>query len=133
MVDVIYELASGKRISISVAREVKSTLDEDDRNIRRQERKWRRHIILTDLVDSLYYESLDHKEETSSMSIRKEGYEQLYLAINMLTLVQQRRIRMYYFNEFPYRLIAELEGTCVSSVVQSIQLAITKLKRHYQD
>ena len=131
MVDVIYELASGKRIRISVASEVKVTLDEDDRYIRRQERKWRRHIVLTDLVDSLYYESLDHKEETGSMFIRKEGYEHLYVAINMLTLVQQRRIRMYYFDEFPYRIIAEIEGTCISSVVQSIKLAITKLKKYY--
>ena len=130
-IDIIYPLASGKRISLSVTSEVKATLEEYERHIQNQQRQDRRHIILTDLIDDLLFESWALQEEdVCSILIRKERVEQLYVGINTLTSIQQRRISMYYYYQLPYRIIAKIDGVEISSVVQSIELALNKLKKY---
>jgi len=53
--------------------------------------------------------------------------EQLHKAISMLTDTQQKRIRMYYFEEMKYEEIAGLEGCAISSVEDSLEKAKEKL------
>ena len=50
-------------------------------------------------------------------------------AINTLSLVQKRRIKMYYFEDMTLKQIAELEHCSIMSVKESINSGINKLRK----
>ncbi len=54
--------------------------------------------------------------------------EKLYEAINKLSEVQKRRIKMYFFEDLNYTQIARIESCDESSVRESIHSALKKLK-----
>lgn len=47
---------------------------------------------------------------------RRMQYERLYQAIDRLPKTQRRRLILYYFYDFTYEKIAEIEGCSVHSV-----------------
>ena len=65
-------------------------------------------------------------EETVFQQIK---VEKLHHAIAMLPEKQRRRLVLYYFGEFTYEQIAEMEGCTIMPVKRSIDAAIEKLKK----
>ena len=55
--------------------------------------------------------------------------DDLKKAINCLTEVQKRRLKLYYFEDKTLKEIAELEHCSISSAKESIDSAINKLKK----
>ena len=55
--------------------------------------------------------------------------EKLKNAINKLSLVQKRRIEMYYFKGLSQREIAEKEGISLRAVQYTLNKAISELKK----
>ncbi len=65
-------------------------------------------------------------EETVS---RKMEAEALHRAIALLPEKQRRRLVLYYFGEFTYEQIAEMEGCTHPAVIKSISSALKKLQK----
>ena len=64
-------------------------------------------------------------EETVSQRME---VDKLHQAIAKLPEKQRRRLVLYYFGEFTYEQIAEMEGCTISPVKRSIEKAIENLK-----
>ena len=88
-----------------------------------------RHIEHIDLDEnSLYSKGGCQTLSTELIVEQKLQSEELYLAINKLSDIQKRRIKMYYFEDMNLREIAEKEGCSIMSVKESIESGIKKLK-----
>ena len=59
--------------------------------------------------------------------------ERLRKFLPMLTGTQRKRIKLYYYDQLPIRAIADLEGADVHAVHKSIQSAIKKLKKLFEE
>ncbi len=69
------------------------------------------------------------QESVEETVFRQVEIETLYQAITKLTEKQRSRLTRYYFADFTYKQIAEMEGCTISSIKQSIDAAIEKLKK----
>lgn len=65
-------------------------------------------------------------EETVSQHMEVEA---LHRAIAKLPDIQRRRLILYYFGEFTYQQIAEMEGCTKRAVKFSVDCALDKLKK----
>lgn len=131
LVGIIYQLADGKRISLNVSIEVKSLLEQTDRQIRSQGRKDRRYLSFVESVDELDTRKTQPHEDVASLIIRMGDCEWLYTATNKLPNVQRRRLCLYYFEELTYRQIAEIEGVGFKTVSRSVDRALNTLRKLY--
>ena len=68
-------------------------------------------------------------EETVSRHMEVDA---LHRAIAKLPDIQRRRLILYYFGEFTYQQIAEMEGCTVMPVKRSIDAAIRSLKKFFE-
>ncbi|BDF69303.1 hypothetical protein CE91St41_02840 [Oscillospiraceae bacterium] len=57
--------------------------------------------------------------------------EALHRAIAKLPDIQRRRLILYYFGEFTYEQIAEMEGCSHPAIIKSIHAAINNLKKTF--
>ena len=61
-----------------------------------------------------------------------DGRDKLHLAIAQLPEKQRRRLVLYYFGEFTYEQIAEMEGCTKRAVKFSVDIALKNLKEIFQ-
>lgn len=91
--------------------------------------EWDRHIEQSELSEETLEKRMQQTpctvEETVYRAIR---YEQLHQAIDRLPKKQRRRLILYYFYDFTYEKIAEIEGCSVHSVFVAIERAKEKIK-----
>lgn len=91
--------------------------------------EWDRHIEQSELSE----ETLEQRMRRTPCSVeetvyRSIQYEQLHQAIDQLPKTQRRRLLLYYFYDFTYEKIAEIEGCSVHSVFVAIERAKEKIK-----
>jgi RNA polymerase sigma factor (sigma-70 family) len=127
---IIYKHADGKRISLDVSIEVKSLLEQTDRQIRSQGRQDRRYLDFVGSVNDLDNLITQPQEDTESLVIKMDSYNRLYTAIDKLPEMQRRRLLLHYFHNLTYQQIADMESVNQSAVGQSIKRAIAKLSKH---
>lgn len=96
-----------------------SQLNEYDRHIE--------HIELDE--NSIYLKGGYQLPSTESIVEEKLQSEELYLAINSLSEIQKRRIKMYYFEDKSLKEIAEIKKCSIKNVFKSIELAKENLKK----
>ena len=130
---IIYKLADGKQIRLDVSEEVKSLLEQTDRQIRSQGRQDRRHLDFVGSVNELDTLLTQPQEDTESLVIKMGDYEWLYTAIEKLPEVQRRRLHLYFFEGLTYRRIAELEGVGFVTVSRSVERALDTLRKMYTE
>lgn len=134
LVTIIYKTADGKQICLDVSIEVKELLEQSDRQIRSQRRQDRRRIDYVDFADALANAiAADPQADTANLLIMMESYERLYTALGRLSVLQHRRLRLYFVHNLTYRQIADLEGVGKTAVEQSIKNAIDKLRKLLAD
>lgn len=90
--------------------------------------EWDRHIEQSELSE----ETLEQRMWKTPCSVeetvyRAIQYEQLHQAIDHLPKTQRRRLLLYYFYDFTYEKIAEIEGCSVHSVFVAIERAKEKI------
>jgi RNA polymerase sigma factor (sigma-70 family) len=125
---ITYKLANGKRIRLDVTIEVKSLLEQADRQTRSQRRQERRRH--TEYVDGLTdTTTVLPQEDFADLLYRMDGYKRLYDAIDTLTEIQRRRLYLHYFRGLTYRQIAELEGISYSTASDSVAQARKALRK----
>jgi RNA polymerase sigma factor (sigma-70 family) len=129
-VTINYKIAEGKQICVDVTSEVKELLEQSDRQIRSQRRQDRRYLIYTGSIDELENLAMaEPKEDIADLMIKKDSYIKLHAAIRKLSVVQQRRLLMYYFTRMTYTKIALIERVCSKTVSRSVERAINTLKK----
>jgi len=128
-VEITFTLANEKRVCLEVSIEVKNLLEQTDRQIRSQRRQDRRRH--TEYIDGQTNTTTAlPQEDIADLLFRMDSYQQLYVAINKLTKIQQRRLYMYYFLGLTNRQIAAIDGVNHSSVVRLIQQAVKALRKY---
>ena len=134
LVTIKYKTADGNEICIEVSTSVQELLEQSDRQIRSQRRQDRRHLDFKVSTDGNSDSPLlPTYEDTADLLERMERDARLHKAIGKLTEVQQRRLRLYYFGGLTYSEIARLEGVYYRSVIDSINQAIKRLGKLYQN
>ena len=68
------------------------------------------------------------QESVEETVFQRVEVDKLHRAIAKLPEKQRRRLVLYYFGEFTYEQIAEMEGCTISPVKRSIEKAIENLK-----
>jgi RNA polymerase sigma-70 factor (ECF subfamily) len=131
-IEILYTLAAGERICLTVTVEVKDLLEQADRQIRSQRRQDRRHIDFAAYTDGESENLMCiPQNDPAELLERKESYGQLHDAITRLTKIQRRRLHMYFFEDMTYRQIAEIEGVGYKAVARSVAQAVEALRRLY--
>ncbi len=125
---ITYMLADGKRIRLNVSVEVKSLLQQADRQIRSQRRQERRRH--TEYVDGLTDTTTAlPQEDFADLLYRMDSYKHLYAAIDSLSGIQRRRLYLHYYRGLTYRQIAKAEGVSFSTVSDSVTRARKALRK----
>lgn len=129
-VTITYKLVNGSRICIEVSNEVKELLEQSDRQIRTQRRQDRRHLDYMDFIDSLSDANMMNPQtDIADLIIHMENYKRLYIAMNQLSEVQQKRLLLHFVDNLTYRQIGDLEGINQGTVCRSIKRAIKQLQK----
>ena len=77
---------------------------------------------------SLNKRAIEPQESVEETVSQRMEVDKLHQAIAKLPEKQRRRLVLYYFGEFTYEQIAEMEGCTISPVKRSIEKAIENLK-----
>lgn len=87
------------------------------------------HIEHLELYDETLERRIIHKQELiEDVIIRKVTFEKLHYAIQQLSEIEKRRIKMYYFEDKTLEEIAKIENTSHQAISKSLQNSIRKLK-----
>jgi len=78
--------------------------------------------------NSLNKRAAQPQESVEDTVTRRAEVEALHRAITQLPEKQRHRLVLYYFGDFTYQQIAEMEGCTIMPVKRSIDAAIKKLK-----
>lgn len=78
---------------------------------------------------SLNRRAVKRQESVEETVFRRVEVDKLHQAIAKLPEKQRRRLVLYYFGEFTYEQIAEMEGCTIMPVKRSIDAAIENLKK----
>jgi RNA polymerase sigma-70 factor (ECF subfamily) len=127
-VTIVYKLAKGTRICLDVSVSVHDLLEQAERQISSQRRSDKRHLDFMENVDDMGGDVVFQKEGVADLVIRMDSRERLDTAISKLSVVQQRRLRMYFFNDLSYSQIALLESVSPRAVRATIQRALERLR-----
>ena len=125
-----YKLADGNTALVEVTEEVAEFILEDDRLTANADRRERYHCPWH--LEAMEYEgdSLAYHLTPEQLYIRKETQLEQSKALSQLTDTQLRRLLMRA-DGLTYREIAELEGTNVNAVRDSLESARKKLKNSF--
>lgn len=89
-----------------------------------------RHYEQSDQTEaSLNRRAVEPRESVEETVSHRLEMETLHRAIARLPDKQRRRLTLYYFGEFTYEQIAEMEGCAFQVVARSVKAAEEKLKK----
>ncbi|MBE5820787.1 MAG: sigma-70 family RNA polymerase sigma factor [Clostridiales bacterium] len=132
---VYFKDGQGLNRSVDITREVYKALDkfelEDISHLHKVDKYVDgRSIDNTDYTDIILYnlKKCDDKS-LEEMVEEKLKNEELYKAINLLSEIQKRRLKLYYFEDLTLQEIADIEGCSVKNVFKSIEQAKNKIAK----
>ena len=116
---------------IEVSYEVFKVFDNYELQDLKQLNEYDRHIEHS----KIYENNLELRSKYKALSvedeiIRKRTIEELKKAIDLLSEIQKRRVKMYYFENKTFEEIAKIEKISRQNVHKSIGIAIEKLKKN---
>lgn len=121
--------SNNKYNEVEVTKEIFDLMDRFELDDLKELNEFDRHIEHSELTEqTLNNRMLLKQESIEDLIIRKISFEDLKRAINMLPEVQQRRIKLYYFNELTEKEIANLEKVSQGNVSRSLTIAKRNLK-----
>lgn len=126
------EFVDNKKVmhKIAISVELYKAFDSFELEDISQIHKFRKHIEHSEI----YEETLNNRMITKPISIEDEVeskimFEELKYAIDKLTDIQKRRIKMYYFEDMTLEQIAAVEGSTHQAISKSINKGIEEIKR----
>lgn len=122
----------GKNIvhEVEITEKVFKSFDKFELEDISQMHEFERHIEHSELLDS----TLNNRAFNKAISVEEEVEnkviaEELKNALDTLSEVQKRRIKMYYFEDLNLREIAEIEGCSIKNVHKSIDQGLENLRK----
>ena len=95
---------------------------------------WDRHMEQSEIWESTLNErAVGAQESVEDIVIRNLQNEKVHRVIGMLPEVQQRRVKMYFFDGMTYEEIAVKEECKHPAVVKSVRVALDKLKKNLEE
>lgn len=131
----IVEFLDNKRAihKVEVSNEIYEAFNRFELDDVSQIHKYQRHIEHSEIYDETLNVRAVHKaisvEEIVSNNMLMEDLKE---AIDSLSDIQKRRIKMYYFEELTQKEIAEKEGTSIRAVQYTLNIAITQLQKYFE-
>ncbi len=115
---------------VDVTKEVYEAFDEFELQDIKELNEYDRHIEHSEIYENnLEVRAMDKPVSLEEVIETKLLNEDLKRAINSLSDIQKRRIKMYYFEDKTLREIAEIEHCKIMSVKDSIDVGIKKIKK----
>lgn len=115
---------------VKVDKNVFSQMDDFELEDISQLNKYSRHIEHSEIYDqTLYKRAVDKPISVEEQAENNIAEEMLRKAINMLSDVQKRRVKMYYFEDKTLEEIADLENCSKVAVKYSIDAGISNLRK----
>ena len=127
---ITFRDCSGKSVCMEIEKELFDAIDRFELDDLSFLNEVDRHYEQSELTEaSLHARASAVQESVDEIVFRRLQYEHLYRAIAELPEVQRRRLTLYYFGEFTYEQIAEMEGCTIMPVKRSIDAGLEKLKK----
>lgn len=120
------ELGKYKQVEVEVSDEVANALYDllrEDEKLRKREQ---RHRVKQRLNENTL---LDNEPTTEDTVIQKECVMEIQSALSKLTPTEQSRIITYFYEGLTYRDIAKIEDVKCSSIYESINNALIKMRK----
>ena len=115
---------------IQINKQIYDTLNQFElEDLKQMNEKDRHYERLEQSDEFLYKRSLNQQKSVEEVVEENIINEELKNAINMLTNVQKRRLKMYFFDSMSFSKIAKFEKCSVESVRESINSSIKKIKK----
>lgn len=126
---VSFKDVKGHIQKVEVSKEVYKAFDNFELQDLAELNEYDRHIEHSEIFENnLETRAKDKPLSLEDSIIRKSTYDELMKAIKQLPAIQQKRIKLYYFNELSTKEIAEKEKCTQHSVRVSIRRAIEELR-----
>lgn len=116
-------------IFVEITEEMQEAMKAADRQesaYKRRTYRYKAHYTL-DMGDGIDNECITKPETPEEIYIREETEEMLSAAMNKLSEIQRRRLKLHFFDEMRYSQIARMEGVTDGSISGSIKSALKKL------
>ena len=131
----IVEFIDNKKVKrkIEISNEVYEAFNKFELDDISQIHKYQRHIEHSEIYEeTLNIRAINKPVTVEDIVLNNIIIEDLTKAINSLSEVQKRRIKMYYFEELTQKEIAEKEGTSIRAVQYTLNSAISQLKKYFE-
>lgn len=127
---VSFKDGKGRLQEVEVSKEIYKVFDKSELQDIRQLNEYDRHIEHSEIFENnLEARAMDKPISLEEIIETKILNEDLKKAIDSLSEVQKRRIKMYYFEDKTLREIAEIEHCKIMSVKDSIDVGIKKIRK----
>lgn len=119
---------------IEVSEKIYEAFDKFELDDISQMHKYERHIEHSEI----YENTLNNRAVDKPVSLEQEVenkimVDELKNAINLLSEVQKRRLKMYYFEDMTLKQIADIEGCSPKNVFKSIEQAKENIKKNLKN
>ena len=119
---------------VTVTKEVFDVFDESEKEDNKMMVRNSRYIHKYELSDeALSNKMLNNQTSIEDKLINDFEIEELYEAINELSDIQKRRIRKYFFEDKTFEEIAKEENCTKRAVKFTIDIALEKISKKFQN
>lgn len=119
----------GKLQNIEINKEIYDMFDQFELNDLSEMNEYDNHIEHSEIYENNLNERAIHKPISVEQTVENIIInEKLKEAIDKLSEIQKRRIKMYYFENLTQQEIATREGTSLRAIQYTLNSAIVKLK-----
>lgn len=126
------EFVDNKRVlhKVEISEKVYQAFDKFELEDISQIHKFRSHIEHSEIYEDTLNKRIMDKPITLEEEVEDRLLmEELKKAINQLSDVQKRRIKLYYFEDMTIEEIADLEGATHQAISKSIRKAVEEIKK----
>lgn len=120
---------TGEMRCVEVSRSIYAALDRfelDDLSFLNEVDNHYEHSDLTE--STLHQRAARHQESVEDTVMKHIQSENLHKAIATLPVLQRRRLVLYYFGDYTYEQIGEMEGCSHQAISKGVNAAISNLK-----
>lgn len=119
---------------IEVSEKIYEAFDKFELEDISQMHKYERHIEHSEIYENtLNSRAVDKPTSLEQEVENKMMVDELKDAINLLSEVQKRRLKMYYFEDMTLKQIADIEGCSPKNVFKSIEQAKENIKKNLKN
>jgi len=126
------EFSDNKNIihKVEITDKIYSAFDKFELEDVSQIHKYSKYIEHSEIYEeTLNKRAMDKQLSVEELVEHKMDIDDLKLAIDKLSDVQKRRLKMYYFEDMTLNEIAEIEGCSIKNVHKSIEQAKENIKK----